>query len=80
MAPDRVVNLVRHRLYANATEDGRNDLDDALQEAEDAWAVLLNPEGTDARPVGAPAWWNEDTAAEETLAGMATLKKRTRSE
>lgn len=79
MAPDRLINLIRHRVYVNADEDGRNTLDDALQEAEDAWAPLLHPEGTDDRPLGAPSWWSEETAAEETLAGMRTLKGRTRT-
>lgn len=77
LAPDRFLNLVAHRLFANATEERREELEDRLREAEEAWAPLLNPEGTAARPGGAPAWWNEDTAAEETLGPDAAHLLRT---
>lgn len=78
MEPPRLLNLVWHYLYADATEESRQRIDDIINESVEAWAPLLNPEGTEDRPLGAPSWWNEATAGQETMAGMRTLQARSR--
>lgn len=75
--PDRIVNLAHHRLVGDADEDRRERLGDLLAEATAAWEPYLHPEGTDERPIGAPAWWRgDDEAAHVTQAGVSTLQRR----
>lgn len=63
-------------MYLDASEERRETLDDALAAAAEVWEPWLNPEGTEARPVGAPSWWNENDAGSEALAGMSQLQRR----
>lgn len=76
MAPDRLLNLVHFHLLDGKNEEGRTDLEERLVEADAAWDAVANPEGTDRRPLGAPAWWDEETAGAETLAGAKALQGR----
>lgn len=68
--------MIEFKLLDGLKEERRERIDEILATEADRWAPWLNPEGTEARPMGAPAWWNEETAGQEALAGMTQLQRR----